>query len=418
MQPSTRGRIHPIRSALKTYRLNSFLNGLLFSAAWTIHTVFHIKNIGFGPFMVVFMGTLYELSIMLFEVPTGIVADLVSRRLSVAIGWFIVGIAFFIQGAFPVVGVVIAAQIILGIGDTFTSGAHDAWVADELPFSEPNLTAGQAFFLGQRASFWGRMVGPLLALGLSLYGLPTVLLVTGLGFFAFAIGARFWMTERGFHRSDQERHFWATFREGWSLVRVSRALFLVLLVSVFYGFASEGFDRLWNKIFLEAFALPHVGPFDDTFWWSMLGIVTQLGGMGLNIGLSKVLDTTSATSITRALIVLTSVLIFSILGFALTTSFVLAVCLYVVSRSIRRILDTLLTTWTNLYAPARTRATILSFSSQAHSLGEIGGGPIMGGIGQKISTTMAVVTAGLLLIPTLPVLFTAKKHSISDEASQ
>ncbi len=52
--------------------------------------------------MVVFMGTLYELSILLFEVPTGIVADLFSRRMSVVIGWFVVGIAFFIQGIWPV----------------------------------------------------------------------------------------------------------------------------------------------------------------------------------------------------------------------------------------------------------------------------------------------------------------------------
>ena len=83
--------------------------------------------------------------------------DLFSRRMSVCIGWFVVGIAFFIQGMFPVAAVVIAAQIILGIGDTFVSGAHDAWVADELKFSEPDMSAGQAFFLGQRASFWGRL---------------------------------------------------------------------------------------------------------------------------------------------------------------------------------------------------------------------------------------------------------------------
>lgn len=361
--------------------------------------------------MVVFMGTLYELSILLFEVPTGIVADLVSRRLSVVIGWFIVGIAFFMQGMFPVAGVVIAAQIVLGIGDTFTSGAHDAWVADEIPHTDPDVTAGQAFFLGQRASFLGRIVGPIIALFLSLYSLPMVLFVTGIGFFIFSISAYFWMSEKGFHRGDQERHFWATFREGWGLVRVYRLLFFVLLVSIFYGFASEGFDRLWNKIFLDTFALPKVGPFDDTFWWSMFGILTQVGGMALNIGLSKVLDTTSATSITKALIFLTTVLIFSILGFAMTSSFVLAIFFYLVSRSIRRLLDPLLTTWTNLYAPPQTRATILSFSSQSHSLGEISGGPIVGAIGQKISATMAVVTAAFLLMPTLPVLFAAKKYS-------
>ena len=105
------------------------------------------------------------------------------------------------------------------------------------------------------------------------------------------------------------------------------------------------------------------------------------------------------------------VLIFSILGFAVTSSFVLASILYVVSRSIRRLLDPLLTTWTNLFAPPQTRATILSFSSQAHSFGEIGGGPVVGAIGQKLSAMSAVVTAAFLLMPTLPVLFTARKQS-------
>jgi DHA3 family tetracycline resistance protein-like MFS transporter len=386
------------------------LNGLLFSTAWTIHTVFHIKNIHFGAFMVVFMGTLYELSIMICEVPTGVIADLMSRRMSGCI----VGIAFFIQGMFPVAAVVIAAQIILGIGDTFVSGAHDAWVADEIPFTNPELSAGQAFFLGQRASFWGRMVGPVIALGLSLYNLPTVLVVTGLGFFIFAISARFWMTERGFHKGDQERKFWTTFREGWGVIRLYRLLFLVLLVSVFYGLASEGFDRLWNKIFLDTFAMPHVGPFDDTFWWALFGILTMIGGMVLNIGISKVLNMNSARSITSALLVLTGVLILSLLGFALTKSFVVAIGFYVISRSIRRMVDPLLTTWTNLYAPAKTRATILSFSAQSHSLGEIAGGPIVGAIGQKVSAMMAVVTAAFLLFPTLPVLFAARNHKVDE----
>lgn len=200
------------------------------------------------------------------------------------------------------------------------------------------------------------------------------------------------------------------------MVRLYRLLALVLIVSVFYGFASEGFDRLWNKIFLDAFAMPKVGPFDDTYWWALFGILTQVGGLGLNIGLSKVLDMNSARSISGALIVLTSVLILSILGFALTQSFVVAIGFYVISRSIRRMVDPLLTTWTNLYAPPQTRATILSFSSQSHSLGEIAGGPIVGAIGQKVSAMMAVLTAAMLLFPTLPVLLIARNHKTTDQS--
>ena len=107
------------------------------------------------------MGTLYEISIMCFEVPTGVVADLVSRRLSASVGWFFLGLGFFLEGLFPVVWVVIGAQLLLGFGETFVSGAHDAWVADELPHADPGVDSGTAFLKGQQSSFQGRILGGL-----------------------------------------------------------------------------------------------------------------------------------------------------------------------------------------------------------------------------------------------------------------
>lgn len=387
------------------------MSGLLFASAWTIHTVFHIKNMHFGAFMVVLMGTIYELSIMLFEVPTGVVADLVSRRLSSSVGWFITGIAFLMQGVFPILPVVIAAQVVLGIGETFVSGAHDAWVADELEHTDPGVSAGHAFVTGQDFAFWGRIVGTWVALIASLQGLQAVLILSGIGFFIFAFVAHFLMTEKGFHRSSHERQFWTTFKEGWTYVRASQMLMLVLVVSIFYGFASEGFDRLWQKVLLDSYALPKVGPFDDTFWWSLLGTASLLGGYGLNMIIKKKVDTSSSRSITTALLVMTSILIASLVGYALTTSLAIAATLFIISRSLRRTMDPLLKTWTNLYATSSHRATILSFGSQAHSIGEIGGGPVVGTIGQYYSAAKAVMTAALLLMPTLPVLVKARKKS-------
>jgi DHA3 family tetracycline resistance protein-like MFS transporter len=49
----------------------------------------------------VLVGTVMELSIFVFEVPTGIVADTTSRRLSIVIGNVIMGVAFVVVGVFP-----------------------------------------------------------------------------------------------------------------------------------------------------------------------------------------------------------------------------------------------------------------------------------------------------------------------------
>lgn len=379
--------------------------------AWTMHVVFHIKVVGFGPFMLVFMGTLYEIAIMTCEVPTGVVADMKSRRLSVTIGWFLLGLGFFIEGAFPVAAVVIGAQLLLGFGETFVSGAHDAWVADEIPHSDPGVAAGTAFLKGQQASFLGRLAGTWVGVLFVLISLPAVLMASGVGFMIFAFLARRWMTEKGFHRSEEQHHFWNQFKEGWTIVRSSRTLLLILLAGVFYGLASEGFDRLWNKTFLDAFHLPPVGLFGQEFWWPVLATGGTLGGMALNALIRRFVDITSPFAISLTLLVMTSFLIFGIAGFALSTSIFVATFLFIASRSIRRALDPLLKTWVNLHAKPESRATVLSFASQSHSLGEICGGPIVGTIGQFYAAKTAVVTAALLLFPTLPTLLAARKSA-------
>jgi hypothetical protein len=59
-----------------------------------------------------------------------------------------------VEGSWPVFGTVALAQGIWGLGYTFTSGATEAWVADELGEAH----AGQAFLLGSQAGTVGGLV--------------------------------------------------------------------------------------------------------------------------------------------------------------------------------------------------------------------------------------------------------------------
>jgi len=58
-----------------------------------------IVEAGLSPFRLLMLGTALELTIVLFEVPTGVVADTVSRRLSVIVGLALTGLGFAITGA-------------------------------------------------------------------------------------------------------------------------------------------------------------------------------------------------------------------------------------------------------------------------------------------------------------------------------
>jgi len=67
---------------------------------------------------------------LLFEVPTGAIADIYGRKFSVLLGYAIEGIGylslFFIQDFYAV----LLAFAIIGFGTTFSSGAKEAWITD------------------------------------------------------------------------------------------------------------------------------------------------------------------------------------------------------------------------------------------------------------------------------------------------
>ena len=52
------------------------------------------------------MGTVLETSAFFFEVPTGVLADTYSRRLSIIIGIFLLGAAAMFEGSIPLFGTI------------------------------------------------------------------------------------------------------------------------------------------------------------------------------------------------------------------------------------------------------------------------------------------------------------------------
>jgi len=95
---------------------------------FTASSVYQITMVGLTPLQLVLVGTTLEVTAFVFEIPTGVVADIYSRRLSVIIGTFLFGLGFLVEGLFPLFWVVLLSQVIWGLGWTFISGAHEAWI--------------------------------------------------------------------------------------------------------------------------------------------------------------------------------------------------------------------------------------------------------------------------------------------------
>lgn len=71
---------------------------------FTTYALYYVNMLGLNPFQLALVGTALEVTIVLLEIPTGLVADLYGRRLSVVIGTLVLGAAYLLEGSIPFLG--------------------------------------------------------------------------------------------------------------------------------------------------------------------------------------------------------------------------------------------------------------------------------------------------------------------------
>jgi len=110
-------------------------NTLATSFIWGINTIF-LLDAGLSNFEAFLANAFYSVGYVIFEIPTGIIADAYGRRLSYLLGTLTLAIStvlylymWQIQG--PFWGWALSS-ILLGLGYTFFSGATEAWLVDAL----------------------------------------------------------------------------------------------------------------------------------------------------------------------------------------------------------------------------------------------------------------------------------------------
>ena len=187
------------------YLIMVTISALFFAIAFTTSAIYRFETAQLNPLQLVLIGTVLEASVFLFEIPTGIVADVYSRRLSVIIGYALIGIGLMLEGMWPLFSTILLAQAIWGIGHTFTSGALDAWLADEL--GEERLP--QIYLHGSQFRQVASFIGIFIGVGIATHRLNIPMLVGGSGLFGLAIFLWFLMPESSFSpASEDERETW------------------------------------------------------------------------------------------------------------------------------------------------------------------------------------------------------------------
>jgi MFS transporter, DHA3 family, tetracycline resistance protein len=400
-------------AAYRTWLTYRGVWGFVGTLSWTTAAVYFVRDVGMSPLQLVLAGTALELAYFLFEVPTGIVADLYSRKLSIIVGAVISGLAMVAVGALPQVGFVIAAMAVWGFGWTFRSGAEDAWLADEIG----NDRLGSAYQRGAQVARVTGLVGIAAAVALALVDLRLPFVVAGGTTVLLAAYLAIVMSEAGFTRPERRaemhpvRAVGATARQGAGLVRSSPILLLILGIFFFLGAFEEGFDRLWEAHLLLEVGLPEIGPLGDVAWFGILGAATLILSFAVAAPLVERVEQLRAERLARLLLVLHAVLLACALGFALAGSLLLAAVAYLATSVVRDLTGPPFQTWLNgTITDSSVRATVLSFTSISGSLGEWTGGPALGAIGTRLGVRSALATGALLLAPTLVLFGRAIRH--------
>ena len=376
---------------------------LFFSMLAVTNLVYQVQVAHLDPFRLLVVGSVLELTCLVFQVPTGLFADAFSRRWAVSVGCVLVGAGFILEGSVPQFASILVAQVVWGIGATLSSGAEDAWITDEVGEERAGPLLLRASQVGEASSLIGICVG--VGLASIRLNLPIVVggaLLVMLGAYLFLA-----MTEAGYSAVRSEPRgslagMAAGARSSLGSLRSRPLIVTILAITVVLGLASEGVDRLFQVHFLRDIGLPSLAGLSPVLWFGIISGGASLIVIAITWVIRRKLDLENHSHVGRLLFAFTAVQALALAGFALAANLYLAIAFFWVANVMRQAFSPVQRAWLNRSLDSANRATLFSVDGQADALGQIVGGPIIGIVASGISIRAALVASAALLTLALP----------------
>ena len=369
---------------------------------WGVNTLF-LLDAGLSFFEVFIANAAFSAGMVVFEVPTGVVADTLGRRVSFLLSVTVlaattllyVGLAEVEAGVVPFAIVSVG----IGLGYTFYSGAMEAWLVDALHATGYRGLLDRVFARGQQvtgaAMLVGTVGGGLLGqIDLSLpYVVRTVLLLAVFGV-AYVV-----MHDLGFeprHVSAGElpgeiaRNAKSGVEFGW---RQHNLRLLILASAVQMGFFGWAFyaSQPYLLELLES----------DAIWIS--GLVAAAIALSM-MGGNQVVTFASRYCGRRTTLLLGGAAIQTVAAVAigLASSFWVALAMLLLVTASMGVISPVRSAYLHQVVPSEQRATVVSFDSMVSSVGGVGGQVGLGALGEARSVGSAFVVGGLATAAALP----------------
>lgn len=390
--------MHPVFAgkSQKLFSAISFSQSFLFSLIFTTEMLYYLHIAGLNAMQMVLVGTANEIACLIFEIPTGVVADRYSRKLSIVLGYALMGAGFILCGSIPKFWVILIAQIIWGLGWTFISGSLEAWAADEIA-KQDSLYLVKGAKCGSIGSAVG-IVAAILAYRISIL-LPMIL---GGGLFvSLSLLVLVSMEEHPFKiEGEQKESPLQIFRNGMRLVKGRKILLMLFAAGIFLGLYSEGLDRLWTMYVLDTELFTRFAAYEAIFVGAV-SVLVKLFSTFVMGALEKYLAGTHER-FRICLMLAVGIMVIGLIGMSLVREGALILLLVVMINVARDTVGPLENTLINEAIPESAhRATILSARSQVDALGQIASGPVCGAVSMRIGVRAVFAFCGIILSPVL-----------------
>ena len=402
----------------KTYLLLTLLNTLAASFIWGINTIF-LLDAGLSNLEAFAANAFFAAGQVLFEVPTGIIADMYGRRVSYLLGTITLGISTYLylyawQIHAPFLYWAITS-VLLGLGFTFFSGATEAWLVDALKFTKfkGNLDSvfAKAQVVGGVAMLSGSVLGGYIAQITNL-GVPYIIRAVML-FLTFFI-AFFKMRDLGFSPKKTKKPLMEIkkiFNTSINLGFKNPSVRYIMLSSLFLTGVSFYVFYAMQPYLLELYG--------DKEAYLVAGLAASI------IAGSRIVGGFLVPLIRKIFKKRTSVMIFGVLAGSillgasgLTHSFILAIILLVLWGLLSAAITPVRQAYLNGLIPSKQRATMLSFDSLVGSTGGVVVQPALGKVADVGGYGASFLLGAVIQAIALPFLIFSKKQNVKSDSNK
>jgi MFS family permease len=384
-----------VDSALATAFLRWALARAALARGWWLTTaVYLVVVVELSPAQLVLVGVFQGLTVVIAEVPAGVLADAVSRRLALVVAHVVMGTGMALTAVVTRYPLVVLAQCLWGLGWALSSGADVAWITDEL--DRPDIIDRVLTAQG-RYDLIGTPIG---IVGLAILAwattLATAIMAAGLSMIGLGllVVAR-WPESRW--QPEPAGNRWAAttaiLRQGRRVARHDRVVRLVLIATLLVNGGAEGFGRLFERHLIDLGLPSSPAPIA---WFAAIGLFAAAIGV---CTLHWMEDRISGAGVAAAAYVAASgVGAVGLVVFAHAPSTASAVLGSLLVRGVGlptiRVTGTILV---NRRTTSDARATVHSLLSQAENVGEILFGLLLAAIVTTTSPTITLVGSAALI---------------------